>query len=240
MASHLGTQKLTYKIFQKNVRDITIDINTSTLEFNTRAFVAYAGEKLRITLKNPSGMQHNMVVVKKKHLQSFGKKSEKYGLNLKAAENSYVPPNSDEVIFFSPVVSAGHNAVFEAKVPNKVGSYPYICTIPGHWVIMQGIMNVVPSAKKLQKKTSNSINFTLDKAPTYKGKSYTVLMTGGSKSHRFAKYWGVTDGKLLNDNGKNKIVYTENLSDKKISKLLKESDIFYLTNNQAFEKSLQP
>jgi len=27
--------------------------------------------------------------------------------------------------------------------PDKPGEYPYICTFPGHWRIMQGVMKVV-------------------------------------------------------------------------------------------------
>lgn len=59
----------------------------------------------------------------------------------KAGEKSYVP-DLPEVINFVPVVDPGAQHVLHFKAPEKPGDYPSICTFPGHWQAMQGVLRV--------------------------------------------------------------------------------------------------
>jgi azurin len=34
--------------------------------------------------------------------------------------------------------------ILRFRAPETPGSYPYVCTFPGHWVIMNGVMEVKP------------------------------------------------------------------------------------------------
>ena len=36
----------------------------------------------------------------------------------------------------------GKSFTLEFMAPRQTGDYPYICTFPGHWRIMQGMMKV--------------------------------------------------------------------------------------------------
>jgi len=58
-----------------------------------------------------------------------------------AAERSYVPPTPD-VMWFTKLVDPGKSFTIEFTAPRQTGDYPYICTFPGHWRIMQGTMKV--------------------------------------------------------------------------------------------------
>jgi uncharacterized protein len=40
-------------------------------------------------------------------------------------------------------VNSDGNYKLTFKVPEIVGDYPYVCTFPGHWSIMNGVMKVV-------------------------------------------------------------------------------------------------
>ena len=55
----------------------------------------------------------------------------------KAADKHYVP-DIPEVIGFTFMVmpNGSHNLYF--KAPERKGTYPYLCTFPGHWQIMKG------------------------------------------------------------------------------------------------------
>ncbi|MDQ3291629.1 MAG: plastocyanin/azurin family copper-binding protein, partial [Bacteroidota bacterium] len=59
----------------------------------------------------------------------------------KGAERNYVP-KMDEVIAATDLVNPEGRTVIRFKVPQKTGDYPYVCTFPGHWRIMNGVMKV--------------------------------------------------------------------------------------------------
>ena len=51
-------------------------------------------------------------------------------------------PDSDDVLFASKLVQPDAEDVLEFTAPTEPGDYPYICTYPGHWAIMNGVMKV--------------------------------------------------------------------------------------------------
>jgi azurin len=40
------------------------------------------------------------------------------------------------------LVNPGQTYTLTFKAPAKVGDYPYVCTFPGHWTLMNGVMHV--------------------------------------------------------------------------------------------------
>jgi azurin len=55
----------------------------------------------------------------------------------------YVPA-IPEVLFATTLVDPGQTLTVQFKVPDEPGDYPYVCTFPGHWRVMNGIMHVTP------------------------------------------------------------------------------------------------
>ena len=51
-------------------------------------------------------------------------------------------PDTDDIIASSKLVNPGLNEKIEFMAPAEAGDYPYICTFPGHWRLMQGVMKV--------------------------------------------------------------------------------------------------
>jgi uncharacterized protein len=47
------------------------------------------------------------------------------------------------VLFSSPLVNPDESYSIIFKAPEKTGNYPYVCTFPGHWRLMNGVMKVV-------------------------------------------------------------------------------------------------
>jgi azurin len=56
-------------------------------------------------------------------------------------ERNFVP-NIPEVLFSTPLVSAGKSFQLDFKTPVKPGDYPFICSFPGHWRVMKGVLQV--------------------------------------------------------------------------------------------------
>jgi azurin len=57
-------------------------------------------------------------------------------------EKNYVP-SLPEVLFSTSLVNPGQTYKLTFKAPAAIGDYPYVCTFPGHWTLMNGVMKVV-------------------------------------------------------------------------------------------------
>jgi azurin len=86
-------------------------------------------------------MQHNLVVIKPGTTEAVGALADAMARTPDAAERNYIPPTPD-VIANTKLVDPQQTATLEFVAPRQVGDYPYICTFPGHWRIMQGTMKV--------------------------------------------------------------------------------------------------
>ena len=52
-------------------------------------------------------------------------------------------PESEKVLWTSKLLYANQKTELDFVAPEKPGDYPYICTFPGHWRSMNGVMRVV-------------------------------------------------------------------------------------------------
>ena len=86
-------------------------------------------------------MPHNLVLVKPGGAQTVGDASFKMLNDPKAGEKNYVP-DLDEVIAFLPVINPDTEHILHFRAPKEPGEYPYICTFPGHWMAMRGVLKV--------------------------------------------------------------------------------------------------
>jgi azurin len=57
------------------------------------------------------------------------------------AKLNYVP-RMPEVLAATPLVNPAGKYTLTFKVPAAAGDYPYVCTFPGHWRIMKGVLKV--------------------------------------------------------------------------------------------------
>jgi uncharacterized protein len=121
--------------------ELTMSIIPGQMKFALPEFTAKPGQRVRITLTNPDDMQHNMLVLRPGTIEAVGALADAMVSAPDAAERQYIPPTPD-VMWFTPLVDPGQSAVLEFTAPRQAGDYPYVCTFPGHWRIMQGTMKV--------------------------------------------------------------------------------------------------
>ncbi|MDR6803671.1 putative membrane-bound dehydrogenase-like protein [Dyadobacter sp. BE34] len=129
------------KTAASNATVIELKVEKEIMQYDKKLITAKAGQKVVINLENPDGMQHNLLIIKPGTLQKVGKAADELLANPKAAEMQYVP-KIPEVLFSTRLVNSGETVTLEITVPNEPGDYPYVCTFPGHWRGMNGILRV--------------------------------------------------------------------------------------------------
>ncbi len=139
--------QLATTISQRAIQQITIRPVPHQMVFDTLEFSVQAGRPLEIRLENPDVMPHNLVVTQPGGLEDVGEMAEQMARTDPAAAEAanYVPRWNDEVIRATPLVLPGQSAALAFLTPEEPGLYPFVCTFPGHWILMNGIMRVVPA-----------------------------------------------------------------------------------------------
>jgi putative membrane-bound dehydrogenase-like protein len=111
------------------------------MKFDKASFTVKAGSQVTIDFENLDFMQHNLVIGQKGSMEIIGKAADELARDPKASEQNFVPKISQVIAATRLVDPEGRESlVFVA--PTEPGEYPFVCTIPGHWRIMNGIMKV--------------------------------------------------------------------------------------------------
>ncbi|QDT35697.1 plastocyanin/azurin family copper-binding protein [Stratiformator vulcanicus] len=111
------------------------------LSYQTRELTVTAGEPIAFTLANPDVVPHNWVLAKRGTLRSVGELANKLIADPDAFARHYVPKTAD-VLVHTDVVGPGDEQTIYFKAPEEPGRYPFLCTFPGHWMVMNGTMVV--------------------------------------------------------------------------------------------------
>ena len=123
---------------------VVINMKTvqNEMKYDITEFVVAAGKEVELVLDNVDFMQHNLVIVKPGTKEKVGAAADKLAADPNGATQNYVP-KMPEVLFATELVNPEQKIILRFKAPTEPGEYPYICTFPGHWRIMQGVMKVV-------------------------------------------------------------------------------------------------
>ncbi len=113
----------------------------AALQFVQKELHAKAGERISLVLENPDVMQHNWVLLKPDSTERVGELANKMISAPDALSRNYVPESSD-VILHTRVVDPQKTTTIYFNAPAPAGRYPYICTFPGHWAVMRGVLIV--------------------------------------------------------------------------------------------------
>lgn len=123
---------------------IVIDLKVvkDIMQYDKKRFTVKAGQKVTIRLENPDGMQHNLLIIKPGTLPRVGAAADAMVRDPQASKMQYVP-KVPEVLWATKLVSPGETVSLRFTAPSKIGEYPFVCTFPGHWRGMNGIMQVI-------------------------------------------------------------------------------------------------
>ena len=100
------------------------------------------GRYVSLFFENPDLMPHNVVILKPESVEKVGQAADAMATLKDGFEKNFVP-TMPEVLFATPLVNAGQNYRLDFKAPTAPGDYPFICSFPGHWRVMKGILKVI-------------------------------------------------------------------------------------------------
>ena len=143
-----AAKEMTAAIDKLVVRTIRIEAPIAAMKFNLPGFTVEAGEELEIEFFNPDQMPHNLVITVPGGLESVGLKAEAMAKEPDGFARNFVPATAD-VLYSTTLINTGETARLRFTVPARTGSYPFVCTFPGHWRTMNGLMSVIRTGTTL-------------------------------------------------------------------------------------------
>ena len=129
---------------QKNLATIKIGIIPERLLFTQTEFTVTAGQPVKLVFENTDATDHNLLILAKDTpIQEIGEAANEMARDLEAAKKHYIPKDQ-RVIHSTRMLKKGQSQTLRFIAPIEPGTYPYLCTFPGHWIIMKGEMIVRP------------------------------------------------------------------------------------------------
>ncbi len=112
---------------------IEIESLGNQMKYNVVQIKAKPNTSIQIKFKNNATMdimKHNIVVLNdERKIDEVGKAALKEKDNL---------PDHPSIIAASQMIGPGESTELIVNIPNEPGIYPYICTFPGHYLVMHG------------------------------------------------------------------------------------------------------
>ena len=138
---------------QKDLASFTISCLPEVMKFTQEQIAVKTGQPVKIVFTNPDATDHNMVFVKPGALAEVGIAANEMARDPKNASSDFIPKSKRNLILHaSKMIGPTRKSkihVFRFDAPNQPGIYPYVCTFPGHWVVMKGIMVVADDLSKV-------------------------------------------------------------------------------------------
>ena len=115
------------------------------MQYSSKALEVTAGDTVVLSFKHIGAlpkvaMGHNVVVLKPDtKIPEFAVAA------MKATTTEYIPTDDESkkaIVAHTKLLGGGESDTLTFTAPTEAGAYPYICTFPGHYAIMQGVLTV--------------------------------------------------------------------------------------------------
>lgn len=123
-------------------REIAITANDA-MQFNVKEITAKPGEVVRVKLTHTgklpkAAMGHNWVLLKPMTPAEFNA----FAMACATKAPVYLPEDRSAVIAHTKILGGGESDTVEFTVPATPGDYPFLCSFPGHYAMMKGVLKV--------------------------------------------------------------------------------------------------
>jgi glucose/arabinose dehydrogenase/azurin/lysophospholipase L1-like esterase len=133
-----------------DVQVVKIETIPEKMLFDVRWFAVEAGKPVQLVLTNPEAMPHNLVVGAPGSLKEIGNAAATMPMPSDPKAKAFVP-DSPKVLYATNLVMEDQSAQLAFNAPKEPGEYIFVCTYPGHFVRMYGVMLVVPNMAAWEK-----------------------------------------------------------------------------------------
>lgn len=118
---------------------LKVGTDTRTMVFDRTDLTVTSGSTVTVVFRNNlrvAPMPHNWVLVRPGTEAGVAEAG-----RLAGASAHYVRPGDSRVIASTPLTEPGKESSVTFVAPQP-GSYPYVCTFPGHYLVMRGTLRV--------------------------------------------------------------------------------------------------
>ena len=127
---------------QKELQTVKIGAIPERLMFTKNKFEVKAGQPVKLVFSNPDATEHNLLILESgTSVQEIGLAANEMAKSPQGAKKHYIP-NDKRILYATKLIKTGRSETLRFIAPKKPGKYPFVCTFPGHWTIMQGVMIV--------------------------------------------------------------------------------------------------
>ena len=127
---------------QKGLKIIRISAVKERMLYDLKQFEVRAGRPVKLEFVNPDAISHNLVIIRPGTEEAVGLEVNRMIADPKQIEIGQYIPETDAILFHTEMVPPNSSETLRFIAPKEPGNYPYICTFPGHWTIMKGVMVV--------------------------------------------------------------------------------------------------
>jgi putative membrane-bound dehydrogenase-like protein len=121
---------------------LRLGVIAGQMKFDRSDLTVGAGQLVEIVFSNADQMQHNFLIGSPGSLEQIGAAADALATSPNGLAQQYVP-DTPQVLVATKLVEPGQTVTLQFKAPEQPGQYPYVCTFPAHWRIMNGVLNVV-------------------------------------------------------------------------------------------------
>ncbi|MEM1296247.1 MAG: PA14 domain-containing protein [Verrucomicrobiota bacterium] len=183
-------------------QQLTIKTLIGQMRYDLKEIEVEPGARIKLTLDNTDDLQHNLVLLTKgSDASKFA--MEMWNLGEAGIEKGWVEADHSQVLVTSKLLNPHEAEDIYFEAPTNIGDYPYVCTVPGHSLLMNGKMKVRQKTRLLHDLKYTYYEGQWSKLPdfsTLKPKSSGELSTGLADlgvAKRKQKFGLVFSGKMI-------------------------------------------
>ena len=124
---------------------LLLGVLPAVMKFDPELLTVRSGQPAMLLYRNEKcPLQHNFLLAKPGTLTDIGALADRLLTDPQAMAKHYLPASPDVLAQSTRLIGLGQSELIEFTAPAEPGDYPFLCTFPGHWRMMHGILRVVP------------------------------------------------------------------------------------------------
>ena len=123
--------------------ELALGVLPNVMKYDKAELSVKAGAKVKLTFKNEKcALMHNFLLLKPGTKDAVGALADKMLADPQGLAKQYCPETADILVKGNKLIGIAQTDIIEFTAPAEAGDYPYLCTFPGHWRLMQGVLKV--------------------------------------------------------------------------------------------------
>ena len=141
LATVCATVLLNTVVLADDVTEIVLHPDAANpLMYDKKALSVKVGQKVKLTLENKSAIPqpHNLMLLKPGSKDKVIALANMMLTDPNAMTKQYIPESTD-ILYHTNLIQPGQTGTIEFTI-TEPGDYPYLCTFPGHSILMNGVL----------------------------------------------------------------------------------------------------